>query len=296
MWIGFWVNDRDLHIRSDPIRSDEIRHRNVANALVAKLENALPLKRSYCRFESGSEYKCPAGEMEATCALGAHASEEASRFESEVGYMHICNCGRAFEKAQSLNAHYGHCSLRASVMNRTPRTNDHLDKKRNWNRGLTKSTSESVKRNALAVSKARIGTKLNEAHKRKLRLAAKRNGFGGFNPKCNAWKKFRSTDSFGNDVHLDSSYEQRFTKVLNALNVKWIRCPMKFKYKWNGEVFRYYPDFYLPDFDWIIEVKGLRKDKDLAKWSSVKGSFAVIQRKELELLETLLNMGLWRNW
>jgi hypothetical protein len=54
-------------------------------------------------------------------------------------------------------------------------------------------------------------------------------------------------------VSYDSLWELNFVKILEYLEVKWEREPKKFKLS-NGKV--YIPDFYLPEFNMFIEIKG----------------------------------------
>lgn len=66
-------------------------------------------------------------------------------------------------------------------------------------------------------------------------------------------------------VWLDSSWEVEIAEYLDKLNIKWIRP--KF-IKWNdskGNTRRYFPDFYLPDFDLYLDPKNpycLQKDAE----------------------------------
>jgi len=56
---------------------------------------------------------------------------------------------------------------------------------------------------------------------------------------------------------MDSSWEIIFAKRLDELNIKWNRGNFKFPYiNEKNELRNYYPDFYLPDRDLFIEIKG----------------------------------------
>ena len=43
----------------------------------------------------------------------------------------------------------------------------------------------------------------------------------------------------------------------------------------------YFPDFYLPDFDYYIEVKGYQRDRDLYKWKVVD-KLIIIKANEIK--------------
>ena len=72
-----------------------------------------------------------------------------------------------------------------------------------------------------------------------------------------------------NGVKLKGGWEIIVAKWLDENNVRWEHETKSFDYEWNG-IRKYYPDFYLPDFDLFIEVKGYQTERDLHKWESVK--------------------------
>lgn len=57
-----------------------------------------------------------------------------------------------------------------------------------------------------------------------------------------------------NGIILDSTYEITFAKNLNENNIKWIR-PKLFLYKLQNVEHRYYPDFYLPEYNIYVDTK-----------------------------------------
>ena len=70
----------------------------------------------------------------------------------------------------------------------------------------------------------------------------------------------------GTEVSMDSTWEVACEQKLDLLGVKWIRDPsMKIEYRDKKLKLRnYIPDFYLPDFDIYLEVKGYWTDA--ARW------------------------------
>lgn len=73
---------------------------------------------------------------------------------------------------------------------------------------------------------------------------------GGYRKNAGRSKKFQVLDSFGGEVHLQSSYEKRTADILNDLNIRWIR-PKFLRYGSK----KYFPDFYLVDYDIYIDPK-----------------------------------------
>lgn len=95
------------------------------------------------------------------------------------------------------------------------------------------------------ISENGKGRKHTEETKKKLSELAKKRGFGG-------WHTSRSFDY--NGIRLDSSYELRFAEDLDKNKIKWSR-PKPLLYRLNGEEHRYYPDFYLDDYDVYVDTK-----------------------------------------
>lgn len=70
----------------------------------------------------------------------------------------------------------------------------------------------------------------------------------------------------GTLVDMDSTWEVACAKKLDELKIKWVRDPlMKIEYRDKKLRLRnYIPDFYLPELDIYLEVKGYWTDA--AKW------------------------------
>ena len=73
---------------------------------------------------------------------------------------------------------------------------------------------------------------------------------GGYRENAGRSKKYKVEDSFGKIVTLQSSYELLCSEILDEMNIKWIR-PSYLKYDDR----KYFPDFYLPDFDLYLDPK-----------------------------------------
>lgn len=85
----------------------------------------------------------------------------------------------------------------------------------------------------------------SEAEKLHLSEMAKKNNFGGWHT---------SKSYIYNGVTLDSTYEVEFAKNLDETGTKWIR-PKPLLYKLENVKHRYYPDFYLPEYNVYVDTK-----------------------------------------
>ena len=119
-----------------------------------------------------------------------------------------------------------------------------------WNKGLVKESDARVASYANALA-GRISTAIWTKEMRDAQSAlAKSYGSGGYRDNAGRSIKYKVIDSFGNNVTLQSSYELACAKILDSLHIKWIR-PKSLKY--NGR--RYFPDFYLPEYDLYLDPK-----------------------------------------
>lgn len=84
---------------------------------------------------------------------------------------------------------------------------------------------------------------------------------GGYRPNAGRSKKFHVTDSFGTAVCLQSTFELKCSEILDELGIRWIR-PKSLIYDNR----RYFPDFYLVDYDIFLDPK----NDYLAKIDQVK--------------------------
>ena len=89
----------------------------------------------------------------------------------------------------------------------------------------------------------------------------------------------RVTNIEYNGVKLKGSWELLVAKWLDSYDIKWQHEVKGFSYNWNGTRM-YYPDFYLPDLDLYLEVKGYERERDRAKWSSVP-NLIIFKLKEI---------------
>ncbi len=91
----------------------------------------------------------------------------------------------------------------------------------------------------------------------KMRLSAKDKHAGKNNPMYGKTTHSRGewyTLPNGNKIWLRSSFEMRVAKILTERNIRWEYEPIAFPLENIEKTYR--PDFYLPDYDLWLEVKG----------------------------------------
>jgi predicted nuclease of restriction endonuclease-like RecB superfamily len=101
------------------------------------------------------------------------------------------------------------------------------------------------------------------------------------------------TTQDGRKVSMDSTWEVAMAQRLDELNITWVRdSTLKLEYVTRGRRTRkYIPDFYLPDHDLYIEVKGYWTDAARHKMKDVLERNPV-RILILESLEEITNINL----
>jgi len=67
-------------------------------------------------------------------------------------------------------------------------------------------------------------------------------------------------------ILFDSSWEMKYAMWLDSMDIEWERCKNKFPYEFENKKKNYIPDFFLKNTQEYIEIKGLKTDRDIAKW------------------------------
>ena len=183
--------------------------------------------------------------------------------------MYECKCGRIFEKVASLGGHSSHCKIHNPEGKR--KTAFPLDKC-GWSKGLTKDSSELVAKSSNTL-KAKIasgeyvpkGTPHSEDTKNylsELRTTLLENNEGH----C----KWYSISNGEMDIKVQGGWEKIVAETMTILKIKWERKVLVY-----NKIKRYTPDFYLPDYNIYLEVKGWWKDRDIEKTELVLNEHSI---------------------
>lgn len=129
-----------------------------------------------------------------------------------------------------------------------------------WNKGLSKETDSRISQQSKTLSNRYRNKEIKSVgccawSKEQRSSESKKQQFGGYRPNSGRSKKFISQDSYGSQVVLQSTFELKCSIILNELKIKWIR-PKSIKYDNNK---RYFPDFYLVDYNIYLDPKNSYK-------------------------------------
>ena len=142
-----------------------------------------------------------------------------------------------------------------------------------WNKGLTKENDSRIAKQCLtykenhklgkhkkAIAKDKVKWKSNIS--KGINKAIERNPdkyIGTYNRGYVKIYKY-------NNISLQGTYELKFVIWCDKNNIKWQRNKIGFDYFYLNKIHKYFPDFYLPELDIYVEVKGYKVIKDLFKW------------------------------
>jgi len=82
-------------------------------------------------------------------------------------------------------------------------------------------------------------------------------------------------------IKFQGKWELEFYQYCVQKSILIVRSNEWFEYEWNG-IRKYFPDFYLPNLDAYIEVKGYETERDRAKWKYFPKKLIVIRKEHIE--------------
>lgn len=143
----------------------------------------------------------------------------------------------------------------------------------NWNVGKTALTDQRV---------ARTNAIISSSVNRKIVAGTWHNSF------ARARRQTYKNESF------DGTWEVKLATWFDANSITWQRNKESFPYSFEGKQRRYTPDFFLPNIDCYVEVKGWKTSKDEAKWYHFPKKLVVLSGSDLQLLG--LDIEVRKDW
>lgn len=104
-----------------------------------------------------------------------------------------------------------------------------------------------------------------------------------YGKKCNL---FEVVNSLGEKEILQGGWENLVANYMSSHNIGWTRTKKSFTYVYEGREHEYFPDFYLLDYSIYIEVKGMKTDRDDAKWNQFPEKLLVIDKTNINDLDS----------
>lgn len=205
--------------------------------------------------------------------------------------MFRCVCGRKFNSKNALNSHKGKCKIIKPEYISPSKKEGYINPmkgKTAWNKGLTKETSKIINKASTLISsslKNKPGHKLTDETKLKLSLIMKEK-YSNNPPKVAG----RSKRGWYKGFYCRSSWELAYLIYQLEHNINIEPVSTGFKYIWNDSIHTYFPDFYLPDENVYIEIKGYYSERSIEKTNQFKGNLKILRYRDLQIyLQYVIN-------
>lgn len=217
--------------------------------------------------------------------------------------MNCIFCNRIINNKGSLTAHQKVCKLNPKKIkfNRSPNAGRQKGCIA-WNKGKTNieiygieraqelkiKYSEAIKK--AFATKGSFWDNMTDSQKEKFRedhkVAINKRYENGWLPKAGRCKKIQFKSRFAGVVTVDGTWEFELASYFETNNIKWARNKKRFLYNNEKNVESYYtPDFYLPDQNIFIEVKGYETQKDRCKWKYFTEVLYVFKLNEIKKIK-----------
>lgn len=194
------------------------------------------------------------------------------------GKIYICECGKEFISPNSFNGHKSQCRIHLGEEKYTIRQSQN---KLKWKEASKISNNNKkypiIEKQCLRCGNKFLGTNKKGATKYCSRSCANK----GRNQKAKTNKKYHFYGGWYNNIHFDSSWELAYYVYMIEHNEIIERNERYFTYIKDNQYHKYYPDFYLPQYNIYIEIKGYEKDLDLIKYSTLD-NLKIIKEKDIK--------------
>lgn len=138
-----------------------------------------------------------------------------------------------------------------------------------------KRLSEKVTANNIARYK---NSKFREKHRKAMQDAVKK-----YPNSYNSSNRGRTKQIVFEGIKFQGKWELEFYLWCKRNNVKVEKPNAYFEYEWKGKR-KYFPDFFLPEKNLYIEIKGYQTERDEAKWKCFPHTLRIVKQKDIELI------------
>lgn len=220
--------------------------------------------------ECGKEFKTKKGlaSHKHFCKIGIPNPKKLSSKYKVNDNLYICECKKEFDNYQSLNGHLSHCLIHR---NGKPLKRISHRGTMNWNNLSSEKIKEIAKKAGKTLSKKIKNGELipywkNKHHTSETKAKLSENS----NPTNHGFIKTKYYEVYcpyeNKFIKVQGTWELLYAEWMNRKSIQWIKSrKIKLKYKLEHNDFQqtYYPDFYLPESNEFIEIKGFYwKSKD----------------------------------
>lgn len=203
--------------------------------------------------------------------------------------IHCKFCDRQFTTVKGKSSHSRYCENNPMKSVRTPnkgntgmKGRNQFSKARDEGREIPIVSLETRQKLSDTSKLQKWGTERRDNHSSAMKVAVLDNPDSYTSSNRG---RTRQIEKYG--IKFQGTWELAYYECCLATSLKVERCTERFEYEWNG-IRTYNPDFYLPESDTYIEVKGYETDRDRAKWRDFTGRLLVIRKTDIMSMKQFL--------
>lgn len=212
------------------------------------------------RGKTGTKLCCLCSKAVSLFAYNRHikAHENGNLVNSKPFIGDNCKyCEKFYDSKLALSNHETRCKL-------------------NPNRKIQRKSQESIEK----LRNSNLGKPWSEErrtkHSEAMKLAVEK-----FPESYTSSNRGRTKQIIVDGIKFQGKWELEFYNYCKNNNILIERVSEWFEYEWNG-IRKYFPDFYLPELDLYVEVKGYETERDIAKWKAFPKKLKVVKKREIE--------------
>ena len=210
--------------------------------------------------------------------------------------MFICRfCNKESKKpnSNSLNNHERLCSLNPNrqftifsdsefkKLNKKSPSNQFIKAKQ---LGLPKPEVSSSTRNKISKANTNNSKRIWTEERRKYHSIVMKEAVEKYPESYTSSNRGRTKQIEYDGIKFQGTWELEFYKYCKNNEINIVRSNEYFLYEWNG-IRKYFPDFYLKDFDTYVEIKGYETERDKAKWSSFPRKLLIVKKEDIQKIK-----------
>lgn len=212
--------------------------------------------------------------------------------------MYKCvHCDKEYENKRSINGHIRLCPFNPS-RRQHPKlgkfgTGNQFTKAKKEGREISVSSETRNKLRSAGTGENSFWKKDGNAELRKQHSVSMKRAVENFPESYTSSNRGRTKQIIVDGIKLQGNWEVEFYKWCKQCKIQIERPIDGFPYKWNNSIRTYFPDFFLPELNIYVEVKGYETERDICKWRDFPHALIVLKKKEIQKIrEGVFKLGL----
>lgn len=235
---------------------------------------------------------CNLKRHENVCKNTKHYNFDAFYKINQNGTYHCLICGKDFKK-RGIKGHIWRCHTKEGEIftqkqkekqkdsSLWKRSNQFIKAKEQGNLyKMSKTSREKLSKSLKASFKDYWTLQRRQKHSQSMKAAVIKHPQSYTSANRGRVKQFEY-----NGIILQGKWELLFYQYCLANNIQVQRNNKCFYYIWKEKQHYYIPDFYLPEFNYYVEIKGFETERDRSKWMYFPHTLIILRKQEIKSIK-----------